>query len=215
MPFGYPISLEVTGRRAVVIGATAVAERKPDSLLTAGADVTVIANGPAVDLERLETAGLAKVIRRGYEAGDLTDAFVAVCSSDDPDERAAMYEEGKVAGVLMNVVDDIPHCDWAMPAIVRRGDLVLTIATGGRAPALAKRLRERFQAEFGPEWTAATELIGELRAETLPLLPDFHDRAKRWGRALDLDELTALLREGDADEARSRLRKRLLDGLQP
>jgi precorrin-2 dehydrogenase/sirohydrochlorin ferrochelatase len=95
---------------------------------------------------------------------------------------------------------------------VRRGHLAIAISTGGRSPALARRLREELDERFGPEWAALADLLGEVRAETLPALPDFADRARRWQDALDLDELAALVRDGRTGEARRRLLDRLLDG---
>src|SRR4029453_611993 len=82
-------------------------------------------------------------------------------------------------GVLVNVMDDVPNCDFAAPAIVRRGDLVVAIGTGGRAPALASRLRAELSERFGPGWTELVDVVGRVRAETLPLLPDFEDRSRR------------------------------------
>jgi precorrin-2 dehydrogenase/sirohydrochlorin ferrochelatase len=209
MSFAYPVSLQVSGRKAVVIGSFAVRERKADVLLQAGAAVTVVAAEPAADLDRLETAG-ALVLRRDYRLGDLAEAFVCVASSDDPAARAAIFAEARARGVLVNVMDDPVHCDFAAPAVVRRGELAIAISTGGASPALARRLREELEERFGPEWEEIAALVGAVRTETVPLLPDLGDRARRWRRALDLDELERLVRDGRADEARRALRARVM-----
>jgi precorrin-2 dehydrogenase/sirohydrochlorin ferrochelatase len=143
---------------------------------------------------------------------DLDGAFLCVAASADPATRAAIYRAARERGVLTNVMDDVAHCDFAAPAIVRRGDLTIAVSTGGRSPALARRLREDFDRDFGPEWAEALEVLGGVRDETLPLLPDLRDRSRRWSAALDVEELTALVRAGRPDEAAARLRDRLLAG---
>jgi siroheme synthase-like protein len=210
MAFGYPISLEVRGRKAVVIGHEAVGQGKVRGLLEAGAEVTVVAEDPAAALDRLERDGRARVLRRTYRPGDLEGAFLCVASSEDPETRAAIHREGRARGVLVNVMDDIPHCDFAAPAVVRRGDLVIAISTGGRSPALARRLRIELSKQFGPEWEAVLDLLGAVRGETLASLPDLRERSSRWQQALDTEELLSLVREGRQEEARIRLLDRLV-----
>lgn len=210
MAFGYPISLEVSGRRAVVIGRMAVAQAKAESLLQAGARVTVIADGPRRLLDKLEREAGATVKRRKYEPGDLDGAFVCVASSDDPEIRAAIHAEARWRRVLVNVMDDVPHCDFAAPAVVRRGDLAIAISTGGRSPALARRLREELSEQFDPRWAELLDLLGEVRTETLPDLPDYGERARRWQEALDVEVLLGLLGQGKRREARAFLLGRLL-----
>ena len=209
MTFGYPISLELSGRRAVVIGTVAVALGKAEGLTRAGAEVTVIARQPAELLEDLELGG-AIVHRRDYRDGDLEGAAIAIASDPSDDVRDAIVEEARRRHVLLNMIDDIPRSDWAAPATVRRGDLVIAISTGGRSPSLARRLREQLESQFGPEWEQALELLESVRHETLPALPHFEERARRWSEALDTDELLRLLEAGRGDEARARLVKRLV-----
>jgi siroheme synthase-like protein len=210
MGFGYPISLEVGGRRAVVIGRMAVSQGKPEALLLAGAYVTVIAEGPRPALARLEREPRAKVLRRRYEPGDLEGAFLCVASSEDPKVRGAIHAEARRRKVLVNVMDDPPHCDFAAPAVVRRGDLAIAISTGGRSPALARRLREDLSRQFDPRWEELLDLLGEVRLETLPDLPNYGERARRWQEALDVDVLLELLGTGRRGEARALLLDRLL-----
>ena len=209
MPFGFPVSLELDGRRAIVIGETAVREGKPSGLISAGAHVVVVASGPAGALDALEPEGRAKVLRRGYEAGDLAGAFICIASSANADEREAIWQESRREGVLTNIMDDIPHCDWAAPAVIRRGDLILSIATGGKSPALARRVREELSERFGPEWAEALDILGDVRSQTNPEFPELRDRSRRWLAALDTDELASLVREGRGGEARERLLARL------
>ena len=210
MAFGYPVALELTGRLAVVIGEEAVAQGKPAGLLAAGATVTVLATGPGPALDRLQPEPAVRVLRREWRPADLDGAAICVAASSDPAERAAVAAAARARGVLVNVMDDIPCCDFAAPAVVRRGDLVVAVSTGGRAPALARRLREELADRFGPEWAEAVAVLGQVRAATLPLLPDLAERARRWQDALDLDELTGLVRAGQADLAGDRLRERLV-----
>jgi precorrin-2 dehydrogenase/sirohydrochlorin ferrochelatase len=191
--FGYPISLEVTGRTAVVIGEAAVAQGKDRALASAGAQVVV----------RSES---------DWTPEDLDGAFLCVAASSNPETREAVFRAARERGVLVNVMDDVARCDFAAPAIVRRGDLMIAVSTGGRSPALARRLRQRLERQFGPEWEHTLAALGEVRTETLHELPDLAERSRRWADALDVEELTALVRAGRREEAKARLRSRLLRG---
>jgi siroheme synthase-like protein len=214
MAFGYPVLLELTGRRTVVIGDVAVEAGKVEGLLAAGAEVTVVAKGPEAALDRLEADPKVTVHRRGYRGpSDVSGAVLCVAHAAEPGVRNAIAADARAAGVLVNVMDDVPNCDFAAPAIVRRGDLIVAIGTGGRAPALASRLRAELSERFGPDWTELVEVVGRVRADTLPHLPDFEDRSRRWRSALDLAELEGLIAAGQGDLAATRLRDRLLEGV--
>lgn len=209
MSFAYPVMLEVRGRRCVVIGDLAVREGKVEGLLAAGADdVLVVAE--RLDARFEDVPGVT-VERRAWRPADLHGAFLVVASSGDAATRGAIAEEARARGALVNVMDDVPNCDWAAPAIVRRGDLVLAVGTGGVSPAVARLVRERFEDAFGPEWAEVLRIVGEVRDATRDALPSFAERASRWRTALDLDEAAALVREGRGEELRARLRERLLE----
>ena len=213
MPFGYPVLLELTGRRCVVIGTLPVREGKVEGLLAGGAtEVVVVAAEPGDRLDDLEALDGVTVIRRTWYAPDLADAFLVIAHDPDPAVRARIAAAAREAGALVNVVDDIPRCDWAAPAVVRRGELLLAIGTGGASPALAKKIRSRLEAQYGAEWAEVLRVLREVREETLPLLPDLRTRSRRWAAALDPDEAAALVQAGQVEELRSRLLARLLDG---
>jgi siroheme synthase-like protein len=209
--FGFPVMLEVRGRRCVVIGAQAVREGKVEGLVAGGADdVLVVAEAPAAQLDevaRLDGVGIA---RRRWRPDDLDGAFLVIAHDPDPTERDAIAREARARHASVNLIDDIPNCDWAAPAIVRRGELLLAVGTGGASPALARRIRERLEDEFGPEWAEVVRVLRQVRHETMPELPDLAVRAERWRAALDVDEAAALVRSGRTEELRARLRDRLL-----
>jgi len=211
MPFAFPISLDLAGHRCVVVGSLPVREGKVDALLAGGAtDVVVIATAPADVLDALEGRYAVQIERREWQPADFDGALLAIAWSPDQGERDRISREARARGVLVNMIDDIPNCDWAMPSIVRRGELVLAISSGGASPALTKKLRVALQDRFGEEWAEVLVVLRQVREETIPLLPDFSERARRWAAALDLDEAASLVRSGDAEGLRSRLRERLL-----
>ncbi|HEV3362779.1 MAG TPA: bifunctional precorrin-2 dehydrogenase/sirohydrochlorin ferrochelatase [Acidimicrobiia bacterium] len=207
MPFRYPVALELSGRRCVVTGGGPDAEAKAQALLEAEADVVVIAPRLSDGLGDLVRRGEITHIARRYRPGDLAGAFLVIAADSDRAVRAAVFAEAEAERVLCNAVDDVAHCHFAVPSIVRRGELLLAISTGGRAPALAKRLRRRLTEQFGWEWEALVEVLGEVRAAALPARTgDFSTWAGRWNDVLDReDELLALLDEGRIDEVRARV----------
>ena len=211
MSFGYPVMLELAGRRCVVIGAQAIREGKVEGLLAGGADDVLVVD-PTLD-DRFDGVAGVRVERRAWRPGDLDGALLAIASSDDGTSRSAIAREARARGVLVNVVDDILSCDWAAPAVIRRGDLVVAIGTGGVSPAVARLVREWLQEEFGTEWAELLRVVGEVRRDTLSDLPNLAERARRWRDALDLQEAAALIRDGRGEELRVRLRDRLLDGV--
>jgi siroheme synthase-like protein len=207
MPFRYPVALELSGRRCVVTGGGREAEGKARALLEAEADVVVIAPRVSDGLADLVRRGELTHIARRYRPGDLAGAFLVIAADSDRAVRAAVFAEAEADRVLCNAVDDVEHCHFAVPSIVRRGELLLAISTGGRAPALAKRLRRRLSDELGWEWEALVDVLGEVRAAALPHRPaDFAIWAARWSDVLDREEeLLDLLREGRIDEAKARI----------
>ena len=191
MAFSFPVALEVTGRRCVVFGSGPVARGRVAALLDAGADVTVIA--------------------RPYEDGDLAGVFLAVAATGDAAETARIFAEADREGVLLNAVDDPAHCHFAVPAVLRRGDLTVTVSTGGRAPGYAGRLRDELSHTIGAEYATLVDLLGDVRAELRadrPADADFDQWAARWRDALEHD-LIGLVRAGRTGEARTLLRAAL------
>lgn len=202
MAFGYPVMLEVGERPCVVVGGGAVGEGKVRGLLAAGARVTVVDPVPTAGLLELAGRGEVTLVRRSYRPGDLKGAFVAIAATDDTAVNAGIFREAEAEGVLLNAVDDSQHCHFAVPSIIRRGDLLLTLSTGGRSPALARSIRRRLEREFGEEYGVLVDLLGEVREAALAVREvDFDEWAARWERALEQD-LIELVRQGRHQEVK-------------
>lgn len=201
MPFKYPIALELEGRRCVVIGGGQLAEHKSGALIEAGARVIVVSESFTPGLEELARRGMVELIRKSYSDGDLLGAFLAIAATDDGSTNRQIFQEAEKRRVLLNAVDDVAHCHFAVPSIIRHGDFIFAISTGGKAPALAKRLRIELSEKFGAEYGVLVDLLGEERAKALPgRTVSFDEWARRWQRALDGD-LIGLVRDGRIAEA--------------
>jgi siroheme synthase-like protein len=208
MTTGYPAILLLEGRLAVVIGGGHVAERKVRTLLDAGAKVRVVADDPTRGIRGRAEQGDIELVERRYARGDLAGAAVAVAATDDEEVNKGVFAEATDAGIPVNVVDNTSLCTFIAPSIVRRGDLVLAISTGGAAPALAVRIRERLERDFGEEYGRFLELMGELRAR-VKVPGDQDERAKAWYRVVDSDVME-LVRAGELERARERATQLLM-----
>jgi precorrin-2 dehydrogenase/sirohydrochlorin ferrochelatase len=194
----YPVNLVVQGRRCVVVGGGDIAARKVEGLVAAGADVVVIA--PRID-DRIRRSG-ACLIERGYRPGDLQGAWLAIAATDDPEVNRAVHADGEVGRVWINAADDPPACSFTLPAVVRRGPVMVTVSTAGHSPALASWLRGQVATQLGPEVGVLAEWLSEARDELKAAGRSTED--VDWRPALDWDMLE-LIRSGRTAQARERL----------
>jgi siroheme synthase-like protein len=201
----YPVFLiGLENRRCVVLGGGSEAERKIEGLLDAGAAVTVVAAAITPQIEAHVQAGRLRWLARRYRPGDLEGAFLAFATGMTRSDNERAWREAQKAGALINAVDDVPHCSFICGSIVRRGDLVVAISTGGTAPALAVRLREALERQFGDEYGDFLALLAELRARLAERVPDSAERRALWYELVDSGAL-ADLRDGVPKRARKRL----------
>ncbi|HEV8309288.1 MAG TPA: bifunctional precorrin-2 dehydrogenase/sirohydrochlorin ferrochelatase [Methylomirabilota bacterium] len=202
----YPIFLDLDGRPCLVIGGGPVAERKVEALRALGAAVTVVSPALTPALTRLAREGGIRHQARPYAPGDLAGCHLAFVATDDGEVNAEVAREGRARGVWVNAADDPARCDFILPSVLRRGDLVVAVATGGTSPALARAIREELEAYFTEDYAALARIVAEVRQELRGRghRPD----AETWRAALDGD-IRRLVAAGRPAEARSHLVRRL------
>jgi precorrin-2 dehydrogenase/sirohydrochlorin ferrochelatase len=163
----FPVLLKLKGKKCVVAGAGKIAAAKAAGLLRSGARVVVIGPQAADWIRSQAQAGRLVWRRRRFVAADVDHTFLAIAATSSNAANEAVFRACVERGVLCNVVDDPERCDFYYPAIVRRGPLQIAISTGGRSPALARRLRIELARQFGPEYGAWVEHVGKIRREIL------------------------------------------------
>jgi siroheme synthase-like protein len=201
MPY-YPVFLELTGRPVVVIGGGPIAHGKVEGLLAADARIILIAPDLTPGLQSLAAAGRLTHHPRPYAPGDLAGASLVISATGDRAVNAQVYADATAANLWVNVVDDVPHCNFIAPAVVRQGDLTIAISTGGLAPVLAVRLREQLERQLGPEYARFLQFAARLRQPLARRVPDFEERKRLWYQLVDSELLPALAR-GDEPAARA------------
>lgn len=209
MNFRYPVFLDISGKRCLVTGEGFEIPAKIQRLVDQSAIVTYV-NPVAED----SIADLARNNRLAWHARefintDLDGCFLVIA---DTKRNAHIFELAEQRNVLCNAVDDPEFCRFSFGSIVSRGDLTIAISTNGIAPALAVRLRQRFEREFGSEYAVFLAMLSEVRAEITASVPDFETRKALWYRLIDSDALS-LLGQGREYEARQLLRS-LIDTTQ-
>jgi siroheme synthase-like protein len=204
----YPMFLNISGKRCVVIGGGQVARRKVRTLLEHGANVEIISPDLCPELNKLAETGEVKVLRRHYQAGDLQGAFLVIAASDDSEINRQVVKEAKGKSVLVNAADDPENSDFIAPSSVRRGDMTIAVSTTGRSPALTRKIRTRLEKEFGDEYASLVNLIAEVRAEVKRR--GIKVSSDDWQEALDLDLMLDLLQKGDGEKAKAVLLDKLM-----
>lgn len=208
----YPLNLDLTGRSIVVVGGGAVAERKVRGILAAdaGAAVRVIAPAVTKGLRVLADAGRIVWLHERYARGMLAGAFLVFAATNVRAVNAAAAAEAEEIGALVNVIDDAARSAFQVPASVRRGDLLLTVATGGDSPALARTIRMELEEFYPPSFEIWLEYVSALRAQMQEALPTSRERTAFWRAALRQDILS-MVRNGALEKAEVELRNAALD----
>ena len=163
MPRYYPLYLDLSGRTCLVVGGGAVAERRVLGLLEAGAAVRVISPTLTSALQAHAEAGTIAYLPGGYEPSALEGVFLAVAATDSREVNAQVIADARAAQILINAADAPDEGDYIVPAVIRRGELCVSVSTGGANPMLTARLAEELETRFGPEYALYVELLGQFR----------------------------------------------------
>jgi precorrin-2 dehydrogenase / sirohydrochlorin ferrochelatase len=213
----YPLFLDISRRRCVVIGGGSVAERKIERLLACGARVEVVGKMLTPALSALKANGRIVHHESDYNRTLIRGAFLVIGATDDGEVNDRISEDAQELGILVTIVDQPARCDFILPSVVERGALTIAVSTGGNSPALAKKLRMELDSLYGPEYAILLEIMGKLREKLIAggrssaenrerfeavvaseILD--HIRAKRWGQI----EALILERTGIEMEVESR-----------
>ncbi len=192
----YPVNLDVKGRCCLVVGGGGVASRKVKSLLDCGALVTVVSPAFSRDLETLSDHPNLGLRKRPYRESDLEGHFLVIGATDDMDLNRRISTDAESRQMLCNIADVPDACNFILPAVIRQGNLVLTVSTSGKSPAFAKHLRRQLQEAFGVEYARFLELMGGIRKCLLAQehAPEAH---KHLFEQLIENNLVQLIREND------------------
>ena len=194
----YPVNLDITNRRCVIIGGGDVAERKAERLIECGAQVTIVSPLLTPLLEERKKARQIVHVDKDYEEKTLHGAFMVIGATDRNEINAQISQDALSLGILVNIVDDPDKCNFILPSLVQQGDLSIAISTGGKSPALAKKLREDMQQQYGPEYQVLLRIMGSLRKKVLT-----QSYAPQDNKALFVDlvhsDILQAIRDGNRD----------------
>lgn len=189
----YPIQLVLDGAKCVVVGGGKVAARKVDALRLAGAEVYVIS--PEFDEKLLERDDVVRHAEP-YRPALLAGARVVMVCTNDRRVNAAVAADARALGALVNVADDPDHCDFYVPAVVRRGPIQIAIATGGASPELAATIRKRVEAALPESYADLAEELQRIRPIVKDRIARQSDRSRLFARLCSEESIRRFEHEG-------------------
>jgi siroheme synthase-like protein len=203
----YPVNLiGLEKKRCLVIGGGEVATGKVLGLIEAGVRPVVISPTITPELAALAIEGQIEHRPRPFASQDVAGAFLVIAATNHPEVNQQVWEAACQQGALINVVDAPPLCHFYAPSVIRHGDFVVSIATGGTAPALAARARSQLATRFGPAYGILADWCGVIRPAVKEAFPDPVERKARWYMLVDSPVLDYLA-DGRFADARASVAK--------
>ena len=188
----FPIYLEIRNKKILVIGGGVVAQRKIESLLGAGANIVVVSKDLTPQIREYQEEGRIAVVGREYDKALLEKVFMVIAATDEAELNHRISRDAMEKGLLVNAVDQPKDCNFIFPSLLKRGDLVLAISTSGKSPALAKKIRERLELEFGDEYEILLNIMGYLRQEIFSWNLPQHKNSQLFGQLIEGSLLDAI-----------------------
>ena len=183
-PHLFPISLNLQHKRCLVVGGGAVAERRVRSLLACSAVVHLVSPEVTPWLAEKARQGSVQWTPETFHPTHLHDMAVVLVATNEPRTNAQIAVLARQQHCLVNVADDPAHCDFYLPAVVRRGHLTLAISTEGHAPAFTAWLRKQLERLLDPRLSNIVARYAALRPEMQQRYPDLQARTQAWEQLL-------------------------------
>ncbi len=179
-----PIFLSVKDQFCVVVGGGEIATRKIALLLRAGAHVQVISPALCANVAKFRDEGRIEHVARGYEDGDLDEAYLAIAATDREDINHQVAEAGRMLRIPVNVVDHPEDGSFIMPSIIDRSPIVAAVSTSGTSPVLARLIRSRLESVIPAGYGRLAELAGRFRDRVKKTFKEPADRRRFWDQVL-------------------------------
>jgi len=173
----YPAFLKLENIKCLVIGGGKIAERKTISLLSSGANISLISPDITLQLKVLVSEKKIQYNERAYFSGDLNNFFLIIAATNNKNVNTQIYQEAIANNQLINCVDDPEHCNFYLPAVVTQGDLQIAISSSGKAPLLAKSMMHELENHFYPEFEKDFYHLAILRQQIIEEAAD--DKEKK------------------------------------
>lgn len=200
----YPVNLQINNRSCLVVGGGSVAERKVRSLLAAGASVTVLSPDITESLADMVQEGRITYISHCYQHGDIGGFFIVICATNNKEVNQRIAVEANQAGALVNVIDAPEDGNFVVPSTIARGDLLITVSTNGKSPALAKKIGAQLAQQYGPEYGLYLDLLAKARLKIKETISSSKERELFWRQMID-NQVMNLLKEGKIQEAEAKI----------
>lgn len=171
----FPFFADIENRRALVVGGGKVAARKIEKLLPFGPEIVVVS--PSVCSEIQAMKGI-EIIERKFTEDLLTGCAFVIAATDDRKVNREISEKCREKNIPVNSVDDLSGCSFVFPAIVKDGEAVVGISTGGKSPAASAWLRRKIEKTVPKGFGEAAETLGAIRSEIKPCFPDEKERSE-------------------------------------
>ncbi len=175
-----PLFLALRGRPCLVVGGGDVALRKLQWLVTAGAQVKVIAPVFAPELATFAQAHGVELLARAYAPGDVDGQMLVIAATDNNLVNTAVYTECQARNIFVNTVDNQALCSAIFPAIIRRDPVLVAVSTGGAAPTLARLIRGWIEAALPAGLGALADFSGRVREKVRAVYVDAGARRQFW-----------------------------------
>lgn len=159
----YPVFLALEGKKVLVVGGGRVAQRKIETLLEHGALVNVVAREFNRPIASMVEKGLIQYAGQDFAESHLDHIFLVIAATSDVSLNRHISEQAQQRGLFVNAVDQPSECNFIVPSVLRRGDLVVAVSTSGKSPAFARKVREDLEEHFGEEYASFLTLMGNLR----------------------------------------------------
>ncbi len=196
-----PIFCRLDNKPVLLVGGGEVAERKARLLLDAGAQLTVVAPDLDPELAELAANGTIEWLAGEFAPQQLAGKWLVVAATDRREVNALVYQSANQARIFANVVDDPKRSSFIMPSIIDRSPLMVAISSGGKAPVLARLLREKLEALLPQHLGAVATFAGSLRERVKARFATMGERRRFWERLLGTDRLGQALARGDSASA--------------
>lgn len=162
----YPLFLDIRDKDCLVVGGGPVGVRKALALEKSGAKVKIISDGFSIRTDELNKTRICFVTKK-YEKDDLKGMLLVFAATNNADLNQQIKEDALKFNILCNVADAPDNSDFLVPSTVKRGKLILAVSTSGSSPALAKKIRQDLEGQFGPEYSIMLDLMGNIRKKIL------------------------------------------------